>query len=67
MYTVLYEQTSRRPNWTVREPVLWCVQNFGPVGPRWDWKFGRSEESQAQILFSFADESDSTQFKLAWL
>ena len=66
-YTVVYEQTPRRLNWSVREPVLWCVETFGPVGPRWDWKFfGQTHEKETHLVFTFAEESDSTQFKLAW-
>ena len=51
----------------MREPVLWCVETFGPVGPRWDWKFfGQTHEKETHLVFTFAEESDSTQFKLAW-
>ena len=65
-YTVVLIPDSSTPS--VREPVLWCLEAFGPVGPRWDWKFTTSQPSYGQEWsFYFAEKSDCIQFTLAWV
>ena len=65
-YVVIYEKTSNRYNWNVRDTVLWCLKQFGPIGPRWDWVLSYNEEGIPLMTFKFSNEEDSTQFKLAW-
>lgn len=50
---------------SVREPVMWCVDTFGGIGPRWDWTIG-NHQGAVRWIFYFSDKSDFMQFTLAW-
>jgi len=45
-----------------KDIVLWCVNNFGPVGDSWDWTIN----SKRCLEFRFKNKSDIVQFTLAW-
>lgn len=53
------------PNISVGEIVLWCLDTFGPIGPRWDW-YITHEKGGTRWSFYFDRKDDSVQFTLAW-
>ena len=65
-YKVTLHPLKNGLSFTTKEPVLWCVHNFGPVSDRWDWHV-KYDSTGTVLEFTFGNQSDFTQFSLAWL